>query len=41
MGGYATHVLVPHPRYLIDFDGIDPALAGGLHVFPGSLHSVL
>ena len=27
-GGYATHVLVPHPRYLIDFDGIDPALAG-------------
>ena len=26
-GGYATHVLVPHPRYLIDYGGIDPALA--------------
>jgi len=27
-GGYATHVLVPHPRYLLDFGGIDPAIAG-------------
>jgi D-arabinose 1-dehydrogenase-like Zn-dependent alcohol dehydrogenase len=27
-GGFATHVLVPHPRYLIDVDGIDPAIAG-------------
>lgn len=27
-GGYATHVMVPHPRYLLDYDGIDPALAG-------------
>ncbi|HEY2276131.1 MAG TPA: alcohol dehydrogenase catalytic domain-containing protein, partial [Steroidobacteraceae bacterium] len=26
-GGYATHVLVPHPRYLIDYGEIDPALA--------------
>lgn len=26
-GGYATHVLVPHPRYLIDYGAIDPALA--------------
>jgi len=26
-GGYADHVLVPHPRYLLDFDGIDAALA--------------
>jgi D-arabinose 1-dehydrogenase-like Zn-dependent alcohol dehydrogenase len=25
-GGYATHVLVPHPRYLIDYGNIDPAL---------------
>ena len=27
-GGYASHVLVPHPRYLIDATGIDAALAG-------------
>ena len=27
-GGYASHVLVPHPRYLIDASGIDAALAG-------------
>jgi D-arabinose 1-dehydrogenase-like Zn-dependent alcohol dehydrogenase len=26
-GGYADHVLVPHPRYLIDFAGIPEALA--------------
>ena len=26
-GGYATHVLVPHPRHLIDPGTIDPALA--------------
>jgi len=25
-GGYATHVLVPHPRYLIEYGNIDPAL---------------
>ncbi len=25
-GGYATHVLVPHPKYLIDYGSIDPAL---------------
>ena len=27
-GGYASHVLVPHPRYLIDASGIEPAIAG-------------
>lgn len=27
-GGYATHVVVPHPRYLLDCTGIDAALAG-------------
>jgi D-arabinose 1-dehydrogenase-like Zn-dependent alcohol dehydrogenase len=27
-GGYASHVLVPHPRYLIEADGIDRKLAG-------------
>ena len=26
-GGYATHVVVPHPRYLIDYGPVDPALA--------------
>lgn len=26
-GGYATHVIVPHPRYLLDFGAADPALA--------------
>ncbi len=27
-GGYASHVMVPHPRYLLDYDPIPPALAG-------------
>lgn len=26
-GGYATHVLVPHSRYLIDYGDVNPALA--------------
>ncbi|MEI9929289.1 MAG: zinc-binding dehydrogenase [Rhizomicrobium sp.] len=25
-GGYATHVIVPHPKYLIDYGNTDPAL---------------
>jgi D-arabinose 1-dehydrogenase-like Zn-dependent alcohol dehydrogenase len=29
-GGYATHVLVPHSRYLLDVDGIAPEIAGAL-----------
>jgi D-arabinose 1-dehydrogenase-like Zn-dependent alcohol dehydrogenase len=29
-GGYATHVLVSHPRYLMDIDGIAPEIAGPL-----------
>ncbi|CAN5532256.1 alcohol dehydrogenase [soil metagenome] len=29
-GGYASHVLVPHPRYLIDATGLDPHRAGSL-----------
>ncbi len=29
-GGYATHLVVPHPRYLIDAAGIEPARAGSL-----------
>jgi alcohol dehydrogenase len=27
-GGYATHVLVPHPRYLLDYEPIPGAIAG-------------
>jgi D-arabinose 1-dehydrogenase-like Zn-dependent alcohol dehydrogenase len=29
-GGYADHLLVPHPRYLIDVSGIDPVWAATL-----------
>jgi len=29
-GGYASHVLVPHPRYLLDYAPLSPALAGVL-----------
>ena len=29
-GGYATHVMVPHPRYLLDVAGIAPEIAGPL-----------
>jgi alcohol dehydrogenase/propanol-preferring alcohol dehydrogenase len=26
-GGFATHVLAPHPRYLVDYGDLDPAVA--------------
>jgi alcohol dehydrogenase len=29
-GGFASHVLVPHPRYLIDYAPLSPAFAGTL-----------
>ena len=29
-GGFATHVLVPHPRYLIDHASLSPSFAGAL-----------
>jgi D-arabinose 1-dehydrogenase-like Zn-dependent alcohol dehydrogenase len=29
-GGYSDHLLVPHPRYLVDAGGIDPAWAATL-----------
>src|SRR6202012_1945453 len=29
-GGYASHVLVPHPRYLLDYAPLSPAFAGPL-----------
>ena len=30
MLGYATHVLVPHPRYLLDYAPLSPSFAGAL-----------
>ena len=29
-GGFATHVLIPHPRYLLDYAPLAPAYAGAL-----------
>lgn len=29
-GGFASHVLVPHPKYLVDIAGLDPARAAPL-----------
>ena len=29
-GGFATHVLVPHPRYLLDYAPLSPSFAGPL-----------
>lgn len=29
-GGYADHLIVPHPRYLVDTTGVDPAWAATL-----------
>ena len=29
-GGFASHVLIPHPRYLIDYEPLSAALAGPL-----------
>jgi len=29
-GGYASHVIAPHPRHIIDISGIEPQLAGPL-----------
>ena len=42
-GGYATHVLVPHPRYLIDYAPLSPDFAGllmcsGLTAFSALRH---
>lgn len=39
-GGYATHVVVDHPRFLVDVDGIDPSEAApyscsGVTVYSG------
>jgi alcohol dehydrogenase, propanol-preferring len=42
-GGYATHVLVPHPRYLLDYAPLSPDFAGllmcsGLTAFSALRH---
>jgi D-arabinose 1-dehydrogenase-like Zn-dependent alcohol dehydrogenase len=29
-GGFSTHVLIPHPRYLLDYAPLSPAFAGSL-----------
>ncbi len=29
-GGFATHVVIPHPRYLLDYAPLSPAFAGAL-----------
>ncbi|KAK6385822.1 hypothetical protein LTS17_001394 [Exophiala oligosperma] len=29
-GGFASHVVVPHPRYLVDVENVDPAFASTL-----------
>jgi alcohol dehydrogenase, propanol-preferring len=29
-GGYASHVIVPHPRYLLEYAPLSPSLAGAL-----------
>ena len=29
-GGFATHVLIPHPKYLVDIEGLEPAEAAPL-----------
>jgi D-arabinose 1-dehydrogenase-like Zn-dependent alcohol dehydrogenase len=29
-GGYADHLLIPHPKYLVDVSGVDPAWAATL-----------
>ena len=40
-GGFATHLLVPHARYLVDIKGIDPAQAAVLAELRQSLGMAL
>jgi D-arabinose 1-dehydrogenase-like Zn-dependent alcohol dehydrogenase len=40
-GGYADHLIVPHPRYLIDAGGIDPIWAATLSCSGLSAYSVV
>lgn len=38
-GGYADHVVVPHPRYLIDIEGLDPSWAATMACSGLTAHS--
>ncbi len=40
-GGYATHVLAPHPRHLIDLKGVDPAIAATYACSGITVHSAI
>jgi len=40
-GGYADHLLVPHPRYLIDAGGVDPVWAATLSCSGLSTYSAI
>jgi D-arabinose 1-dehydrogenase-like Zn-dependent alcohol dehydrogenase len=40
-GGYGDHVVVPHPRYLIDSEGIDPFIAPTLACSGLTVYSAL
>ena len=40
-GGYATHVLAPHPRHLIDLKGVDPAVAATYACSGITVHSAI
>lgn len=40
-GGYSTHLLVPHPRYLVDTSGVDDAFACTLACSAVTVYSAL
>ena len=40
-GGYATHVLAPHPRHLVDLAGLDPAIAATYACSGITVHSAI
>ena len=40
-GGYADHLIVPHPRYLIDTNGVDPVWAATLSCSGLSTYSAM
>lgn len=40
-GGYGSHVLVPHSRHLVDFDGLDPAVAATYACSGITVHAAL
>ena len=40
-GGFGSHVVAPHPRYLFDFAGIDPAFASTLACAGTTVYSAI